>query len=604
MQFSPRFLDEIRNRLSAAEIIGRRVKLRPKGRGEFLGLCPFHGEKTPSFTVSDNKGFYHCFGCGVHGDIIKFTMENQGLGFVETVTSLAGEAGLQLPKQDPQAQMRERKAASLYEVTEAATQYFESQLQNPSNRHALQYLKQRGIPDSIIKIFRLGFAPNSMDSLKKAMSALHINEQQLIETGLLIPSDRGQPYDRFRNRIIFPICDVKNRAIAFGGRIIGDGQPKYLNSPETQLFHKSDVLYSMNLARDTAYKKGNIVAVEGYMDVIALYTAGIKNAVAPLGTAITDDHIKLLWKCAKEPVICLDGDNAGKRAMRRCAENSMKILTPGHSLKFAILPKGEDPDDVIKSRGKDVMREILGKATALSEALWEMEINEKPTDTPEQKADFEDRIIKLVENIKDPNVRNYYKNFYNEKLWGLKRKNKKNPAKSKAINISSTLTPKSPRERYETVLLLAILNHPPLLNNHEIEEHFLHIDFKNSQYSNLRELIIDFSHNIPEEREISAENLRENLEKNGMTPYIKQLERKTIIDNFAKKDSDISLAKIGFDYIYACLSLNLMEEEYKNSVATMSENSPETVWELKKELDLLKKVAETKKMSYEAFLDY
>ena len=329
MAFPPQFLDELRARLPVSEVVGRKVRLLRKGR-EHSGLCPFHNEKTPSFTVNDEKGFYHCFGCGAHGSVIDFAMETEGLSFPEAVEKLAGQAGLQVPQSSPEERERAKVRSTLYDVLEQVCDWYEDQLTRPGGRQAYDYLKQRGFTDETIGRFRLGFAPDGRGKLLQAMESRGIERRQLVEAGLIkLPEGGGDPRDYFFNRVMFPITDGRDRVIAFGGRILGDGQPKYLNSPETPLFHKGRNLYNYAMAREASKDAGTVIVAEGYTDVIALAQAGLPNAVAPLGTALTEEQIGLLWRIADEPVLCFDGDNAGERAALRAAERAMPILKPG-----------------------------------------------------------------------------------------------------------------------------------------------------------------------------------------------------------------------------------------------------------------------------------
>jgi len=322
-------------------------------------LCPYHKEKTPYFTVNDVKGFYHCFGCGAHGDAIRWLTEHEGMRYPEAVEQLANEIGLSLPQLTEQEKRVIRRAASLQEVTEAACSWFEQQLQSSQGRMARDYLQDRGLSADTIRAFRIGFVPEGRDGLKKHLLTQNITEAQLIETGLVIKPDQGNTYDRFRARVMFPILDRRGNVIAFGGRILpqlaqagGREAPKYLNSPETALFHKGQVLYNYERARQPAHKAAQVLVAEGYMDVIALAQAGIANAVAPLGTAVTADHIRLLWNLADEPVLCLDGDMAGNRAMERAAALCLPLLKPGKSLRLFMLPQDENPDTLPKRHGK------------------------------------------------------------------------------------------------------------------------------------------------------------------------------------------------------------------------------------------------------------
>lgn len=602
MTFPPSFLEEIRNRLSPSEIIGRRVNLKPKGRGEFSGLCCFHNEKTPSFTVSDDKGFYHCFGCGAHGDIIKFTMETQGLDFLETVKMLAAEAGLVMPKFDKADEERYKRINSLYDVMDIAAKWFEEQLQLSQGRTALDYIKGRGITQEIIKIFRLGFAPDNRNALKNALIEKGCSEQQLLDSGLLIKSDDGSTYDRFRGRLMFPIADTRGRVIAFGGRILGEGQPKYLNSPETELFHKGSNLYNLNLAREKAYEKGNIAVVEGYMDVIALYQAGIKNVVAPLGTALTENQLLMLWKLAKEPVICLDGDRAGMAAMAKAAENYLGLLKPGYSMRFAVLPAGQDPDDMIKNNGVAAMRGVLANAMPLADALWNVAGSGREMRTPEQKAAFESHLMKMVEKIADKTVQNYYRDHFRKKLWESKRGSKATDNSMKSADLRNSVNRfKGERERLEAILATTIFNHPEMLYESDIEEEFMHMDLVDRELDDIRQeisrLLADGNF------ELSLENLHSHLEKQGFLPKIKKLNADMFIDQFAKPQAHIDVARTGWNYFLSCYNFYLMEEEYKKAAGNATDETSQVVWELKKQKDMLKKLVEKEKMSYEAALE-
>ncbi|MDE0335400.1 MAG: DNA primase, partial [Defluviicoccus sp.] len=350
MAIAPDFLDEIRARVGLGDVIARHVSLRRAGR-ELTGLCPFHNEKTPSFTVSEEKGFFHCFGCGAHGDVIGFVMRQEGLSFPEAVERLAGEAGLEVPKATPEEREAAKRAATLHEVMERACRFFEDELRGPRGVDARSYLARRGIDEETRARFRLGYAPDSKTALRNAvMDAAH-SEALLVEAGLLIRPDSGTPYDRFRGRVIFPIADRRGRVIAFGGRILGEGKPKYLNSPDTPLFSKGRVLYGMATAREAAHRNARVIVTEGYTDVIALNRAGFAESVAPLGTALTETHLHALWRMAPEPVLCFDGDDAGKRAAYRAAERAVPLLEPGRSLQFVTLPAGQDPDSVLAEGG-------------------------------------------------------------------------------------------------------------------------------------------------------------------------------------------------------------------------------------------------------------
>ena len=393
MTIPPAFLDELRARVSLGTVVGRRVKLTRAGR-ELKGCCPFHNEKSPSFFVNEDKAFYHCFGCGVHGDVIRFVVEQEGLSFRDAVASLAAEAGLPMPVESAASREREVVQAGLHDVTGAAAAWFTEQLAASGGETARAYLNKRGIDAATAQAFGLGFAPESRSRLRAALHGL--GSGKLIETGLLIAPEAdaatgnaatgGEPYDRFRGRLMFPIRDPRGRVIGFGGRILGQGQPKYLNSPDTPLFDKGRTLYNLDRAAPVARKSGRLLVVEGYMDVIALAQAGIADAVAPLGTALTEMQLQLLWRVVPEPILCFDGDEAGQRAGLRAALRALPLLEPGHSLRFATLPAGQDPDDLVRAGGAAAMEALCTLAEPLVDRLWKSETAGVDLATPERRA--------------------------------------------------------------------------------------------------------------------------------------------------------------------------------------------------------------------------
>ncbi len=423
MAFPPGFLDELRNRITLSELIGRRVALKRKGR-EYAGLCPFHSEKTPSFWVNDQKNFFHCFGCGAHGDAIGFTMRIDNVSFPEAVERLAGEAGLEVPETTPQERERAKAVATLHQVIETAAIWFEQQLRMPGGKIGLDYLRGRGLDDDAIARFRLGFAPDNREALQAALRRTGATDQQLVDVGLVIrPEDGGRaPYDRFRGRVMFPIHDRRGRVIAFGGRIIGAGEPKYLNSPETDLFHKGDNLYCLHLAREAAGKDRPVIVAEGYMDAIALHVAGFDGAVAPLGTALTESQLALLWRLTDEPYLCFDGDNAGRRAAMRAAERALPLLKPGKSLRFVSVPPGHDPDSLIRASGPAAFAACLKQARPLVDIVWDMETAGQPMDTPERSASVQAALERRVNDIADATVRGYYhQEIVRKRPWEVRR---------------------------------------------------------------------------------------------------------------------------------------------------------------------------------------
>jgi len=419
MAFSPQFLDEIRARLSLSDIVSRRVKLTQRGR-EHTGLCPFHNEKSPSFTVSNDKNFYHCFGCGAHGDVIGYLMRIDGVSFPEAVELLAAEAGLEVPVSSPEEREQAQRRAGLLEVMEAACVYYEKTLRSPRGKTALDYLYRRGLTDETIARFRLGFAPPG-NSLKTAIMSDAMPEALLAEGGLVRKPDDGRPaYDFFRDRVLFPIADARGRVIAFGGRALGDGEPKYLNSPDTPLFDKRRTLYGLSQARSAAHDKGRILVTEGYMDVIALSQHGFAEAVAPLGTALSEAHLGLLWKVTNEPYLCFDGDTAGQRAAGRSAERALPLLAPERSLRFITLPADEDPDSLVSGtgpgQGEAAMEDLIAGATPLDAVIWRMETDGREIDTPERVAGLEKRLEDRALSIADRKVQFQYQAQFRQKL--------------------------------------------------------------------------------------------------------------------------------------------------------------------------------------------
>jgi DNA primase len=503
MAFPNRLLDDIRARVGLANIVAKRVKLTRKGR-EHLGLCPFHNEKSPSFTVNEEKGFYHCFGCGAHGDVISFVMNTSGLTFPEAVERLAADAGLEMPVETPEAREQAKRLAGLHEVMEAACRWFEAQLRVPAGRAALEYLHGRGLRDETIRRFRLGFAPDGGSGLQAALAATGATEATMLEAGLLRRPDDGRaPYSFFRDRVIFPIADRQGRVIAFGGRLMGDAKAaKYINSPDTALFDKGRTLFNLANARKASFEAGTVVVTEGYMDVIALSQAGIEAAVAPLGTALTEDQIGALWRLAAEPVLCFDGDAAGQRAAGRAAERALPLLQPGKSLRFALLPPGEDPDSLVVRQGVAAMRQVLDSARPLSDVMWDMEAGAVPLDTPERRADLQARLMRRCAEIGEATVQEHYRNMYRDRLWDTFR-SQRNWMKTKATGsmpvgkgVGQALSHRvrSNRRHRQMGLIAALINFPDLRD--EFSESLTILDFDPDLDKFLQRLQILFTRHL------------------------------------------------------------------------------------------------------------
>lgn len=426
MSLPPQWLDELRARTTLSTLIGKSVKIQKAGR-EYKACCPFHNEKTPSFTINDEKGFYHCFGCGAHGDAIRWMTDHRGLPFMEAVKELAATAGMDVPAPDPRAAKKAEQAATLHDVMAAAQDWFARELQGVEGAEARDYLKRRGIGEATLKAFGFGYSPDARGRLKDALKS-H-GEPSLIEAGLLIDPDGTEPdggkqkkrgsYDRFRGRLMIPIRDARGRVIAFGGRILGNGEPKYLNSPDTPLFDKGRTLYNLDRASAASRQTGRVIVVEGYMDVIALSQAGFGEAVAPLGTALTEQQIERLWKMVEVPILCFDGDAAGQKAAVRAAMRALPLLRPGHSLAFATLPVGQDPDDLIRAQGPATFETVLQGAEPLVGRLWSHEVASAPLDTPEQRAGLKQRLRDITSQIRHEDIRAMYAQAFRERLDAL-----------------------------------------------------------------------------------------------------------------------------------------------------------------------------------------
>ena len=546
MAFSEQFLEELRARTGLADVISRRVKLVKKGR-EHLGLCPFHKEKTPSFTVNEDKGFYHCFGCEAHGSAFDFVMETEGLTFPEAVEKLAQEAGMEVPRDTPEDRERQQQRQTLFDVTEKAAVFFERQLRMPEGKRALDYLKNRGFGDDVIKRFRLGFAMDGRKVLKTALAKDGIEEGLMVAAGLVIrlDDDSRESYDRFRGRVMFPITDQRDRVIAFGGRFLGDQQagsggaatgtdtkaPKYLNSPETPLFLKRRVLYGLKLASGPARKAGTIIVTEGYTDVIALNQAGFENAVAPLGTALTEDQIKLLWRIVPEPVLCFDGDAAGRKAAARAAERALPILTSGFGLRFAMLPEDEDPDSLIRSGGRDAMAGVIEGALPLSEVLWRMETGGRLPKTPEERAALQKRLRDYARQINDSTLRSHFSSLFNDRIWSASRTARKAPGRggdwAPSMHLEGPGGPKTPvsaLERAQKVLLAIIINHPEIFDG--VEETLGKFSFGKGRFDLLRQELISV---LLKDAKMESDGVKDVLRERGYAESLDVLFRDPLI---------------------------------------------------------------------------
>jgi DNA primase len=418
LTLSTAFLDELRARTVLSAVIAPSVKLIRAGR-EWKACCPFHNEKTPSFTVNDDKGFYHCFGCGAHGDAIRFLTDQRGMQFMDAVKELAVKAGLEVPAPDPQARERSERTASLTDVMGEVAKWYADELQGIAGVDAREYLKRRDIDPATMQRFGLGLAPDSRTALKRALEKL--GEDRLVETGMLIQPEEGETYDRFRGRLMIPIRDARGRVIAFGGRILGEGEPKYLNSPDTPLFDKGRTLYNIDRASPASRSAKRLIVVEGYMDVIALDHAGISEVVAPNGTAVTEAQLERMWRLDPSPILCFDGDSAGRKAAIRAALRALPFIGPERTMRFVELPPGQDPDDVVRSGGREAFEELLAKPEPLDARLWRHEVEAEPLATPEAWASLKQRLLNHSATIGSPDLARLYREDWLNRFYELRR---------------------------------------------------------------------------------------------------------------------------------------------------------------------------------------
>jgi DNA primase len=595
MAFPPRFLDEVRARVSLAEVVGRHVRLIKRGR-EYVALCPFHNEKTPSFSVVEDKGFYHCFGCGVHGDVIGFTMQKSNLSFPEAVEQLAHQAGLEVPRQTPEERGKSERQATIQGAVEAACVYFEEALHGLPGREARLYLERRGLDLATIRRFRLGYALETRDGLKRAL-AKTFPEPLLVEAGLLRQPDpatgsgSGDSYDYFRNRVIFPIGDRQDRIIAFGGRVLGDGQPKYLNSPDTPLFQKGRVLYGWAQARAAAARESSAIVTEGYMDVIALHRAGFATAVAPLGTALSETQLEELWRLAPEPVLCFDGDAAGQRAAGRALDRALAMLKPGYSLKFATLPQGEDPDTVILNHGSEAMREVLASAQPLAEVLWAAE-TARPVETPEQRAALEHRLEERVRSIADRSLQQHYRSFFRDRLYkafrqprpGVSRWVRGRPVgPNVGISLKATpafegkpqVAPTPLRRRQQELLLALLLNHPFLLE--EVSEDLTGLRLPDPHLDKLCHEILRLHALYPD---LDAVTLKLHLTGNGYARVVQGVLSPQVLKHgaFVRLEADAESVRMGWSHVREQLQQPRLKQDMADAEQDFVKDFREETW--------------------------
>jgi DNA primase len=545
MAIPQRFLDELRNRLSLSDIIGSRVKLTRAGR-EFKACCPFHKEKSPSFTVNDDKQFYHCFGCGAHGGVIDFVMQHDNMSFPEAVELLAGQAGMQMPKQSPAEVKRAQEAKGLFELMDDTTAFFIDTLHSPQYAEAQRYLDERGISAELAAAFRIGFAPADRQALRTHLKGKGYTDKQMIDAGVLRASTKGgEPYAFFRDRVMFPVTDRRGRVVAYGGRILPEHirpidptssykPAKYMNSGDTELFFKGQMLYGESQARQAALDGQAVIVTEGYLDVMACYDAGFRGAVAPMGTALTEDQIVNLWKMIpdypKIPILCFDGDNAGRRAAARAAERILPLLKPDQSARFAFLPDGQDPDSLIRAQGAKAFQAVLDSAIPLVEFIWTHHSAGRPLDTPEARAGLASTLENEALRIADNQVQQYYQRAFKDKLYKafspwVNRKYKNNNRRGNAPSLGSATASISLRKPafdgvrlQQRILLATLLNHPEIFD--VVEDDVMKINTGDMRLNSLKDIASDY---LIENAGLDAKQLQTYLNEKGFGNELRQV---------------------------------------------------------------------------------
>jgi DNA primase len=520
MSLPPGFLEELRSRVSVTQVVGRKVswdlKKSNQNKGDMWAPCPFHQEKTASFHVDDQKGFYYCFGCHAKGDAISFVKETENVNFIEAVQILAKEAGLQMPEQDPQAKEKSSYRDELFKIMDLSVRFYQRSLNSAQGAKARDYINSRKLTSATIDNFELGFASNNRTELFDYLKDKNILEEHIIDTGMCIRSDDGGAvYDRFRDRIMYPIRDSRDRCIAFGGRAMSqNARAKYLNSPETKLFDKGKSLYNFSAARSALNKQSSLIVAEGYMDVIALAQANFKASVAPLGTAITKDQLALIWRISPNPVIALDGDRAGINAAYRLIDVALPLIETGKTIKFVLMPEGYDPDDLIQERGRDAMQNLVDDAISLGDLLWKRETEGLSFDNPDARAALDKKLDQAISNVRDRQLKYHYQQYFKDLKWGAF--NKKTVKKSSDLNnitsagnaIKSSFIANSDKKNFisfkEGVILAILVKYPNLIETNK--EKLTTMDWNSKDHVSLLDEIINMGH-------LGYKEITENLEK-------------------------------------------------------------------------------------------
>ncbi|RTK93354.1 MAG: DNA primase [Rickettsiales bacterium] len=560
MKLSTEFYNHLRDYVSVSEIVRQKIILTKK-MGEYVGICPFHNEKTPSFTVSDAKKFYHCFGCGAHGDVIRFVSETNGIGYKEAAIKIANEKGIELPKMSASEEKKYEEADQIHNILELACQFFTQNL----NNNVLEYLATRKIDPKTIQDFSIGYAPGG-GVLEKFLQSRSFFLKDLLKCGLFGKKEDGRIYEVFNKRIMFPIRNTYNKIVAFGGRAIGDAMPKYINSPETVIFKKSEHLFGENIATGHFYKNNHAILVEGYMDVIALHQAGFKQTVASLGTAVTENHIQKLWRACDEIIVCLDGDDAGIRASARTIELITPHVTANKSVSFIKLPIGLDPDDLIKTKGNDAFNQALIKRYGLSEMIWKIEFDGKEFKTPEPRALLEQKLDIRCSLIKDKTLQANFKRYFKEMIWHNIVKNKKTD-NSIAPQFSSEVTnciSYNEMEVAENAICAFIIK----FYDH-IDDILDRVHLQNFNLNEFKDWIIEFKSNSNENKHISLEDAVKKTRFYNI--YLLLSQPNNLFFNIigsTKKDFDKNLF---FEWLCKKHYLLILKQEYVNASKNSSD---------------------------------
>lgn len=615
MTIPPRFLDELRSRITLSDVVRKSVRLTRAGR-EFKGCCPFHNEKSPSFYVNDDKQFYHCFGCGAHGSVIDYVMRHDNFSFPEAVESLAATIGMQVPQSAPEDIEKAKKEKSLYTMLDEAAKWMEAQIRKPENKVAYDYLIERGVGDDTMQSFRIGFTPNDMQGLRKHIAALGYTDSQMIEGGILKTSEKArEPYAFFRDRIMFPVPDKRGRIVAFGGRILPDHlrgpdrgdfkPPKYINSSDTPLFHKGHMLYGEPHARQAAADGLPIIVVEGYLDVIAAFRAGFKGAVAPLGTALTEEQIGVLWKMipadSKIPILCFDGDNAGRRAASRACERILPMLKPDHSAKIAFLPDGEDPDSLVKKQGKAALQTVLDEALDLVDFVWGDYTAGKNLETPEARAGLSKTLDDVCLRITDRTVQHYYKEAFKAKIrqafappandggWS-KRSGGSWQKPASPPPVTSLRRPKFAKNMLGPVAFLAcLINNPAIF--HEVEEDVGHMHFPENKLDHVRQHVLS---TLAQDPDLDAAGLKTHLLEQGFEQELGYLLSEAVYTHasFAREHAELVVAMQGWRGAWAKLQEVKAQEELDQAILAWKETPSEENEIRVRELRKMRRISE------------